>query len=448
MSLCNEIEKILDIDRNMDLYHRVIYFDEEDISIYFFTSIIDEEQLNSLIRFMSLDNGRIRVKDKSVKISISDNINEIVNRVLDGNVLFVTSRFNYLIDLKKYALRGIQEPNIEKTIRGSRDGFNESIINNISLIRMRIKSPKLRIESLFVGKETKTQVALIYLESEVDSDNLFWLRTKIFSLNLDSLIMTDRALEENIFKQIKTIYPIVRYTERPDVASIHIINGKFVLIVDGSPSSIITPVSLFDHLKHVEEFRLNPLAGVFTKILRFVASLLSLFLIPTIYLMQTNNFQINIFSYYVENDAFFPLSIQYIFCSLIVEVFRIAIIHTPNTLVTALSIVIGIIFGELSISTGLFIPEVLLIVALSTTCSFSIPSYELSMSNKLLMIFFLFIASIFGLEGYLIVVLICFIKISSIKVLGVPFLSPLIPFRRKEFFDILIRTDASMKKKV
>ena len=193
---------------------------------------------------------------------------------------------------------------------------------------------------------------------------------------------------------------------------------------------------------------MNPIVGAFTKILRFIASLLSLFLIPTFYLMQTNNYQINLFSFYVENKAYFPLSIQYIFCSLIVEIFRIAIIHTPNTLVTALSIVIGIIFGELSISTGLFMPEVLLIVALSTTCSFSIPSYELSMSNKLMMIFFLIIASIFGLEGYLLAVIICFIKISSINVLGVPFLSPLIPFNREEFFDILIRTDASKKKKV
>lgn len=443
-----EIEKILEGNRNADLFHRTIYLKDNKIDIFFFVSIIDENELNRIIQFLSLFKGNLIINDKSIKIKEEKGIEEIVNGILDGCALFLYKSKPYLIDLKKYAIRSVSEPNIEKTIRGARDGFTEAIINNLSLIRMRIKSKHLRVESVFVGKETRTQVNLVYLNNSVNKEILSYLRERIFSLNLDSLIMSDRALEENVFKQKYTLYPLVRYTERPDVACIHIMNGKIVIIVDGSPSTIITPVSLFDHLKHVEEFRQNPIVGVFTKIIRFIASLLSVFLIPTMYLMETNKYEINMFSFYLENESFFPLSIQYMLCSLIVELFRIAIIHTPNTLVTALSIVIGIIFGELSISTGLFMPEVLLIVALSTTCAFSIPSYELSMSNKLMMLILLIIASLFKITGYMIALIVVFVHLVSIDVLGVPLFSPVIPFKAKEFFDVLIRSDASSKKKV
>ena len=259
------------------------------------------------------------------------------------------------------------------------------------------KSDKLIVEALRIGKYSKTSVCLCYVDDKVNEYKLNALKDKISSLELDSLIMTDRALEEKIFSQNKTIFPLVRYTERPDVSSIYLLKGHIVIMVDTSSSVIITPISLFDHMKNVEEYRQSSINGNVTKLFRFIGVFMSIFFIPVCYLLAINTDISNVFNSTLENTSSLPLWSQFLIGGFVIELFRIAIVHTPNTLSSALSIVVGIILGEVSMSLGIFLKDVLLVLSVGTIASFSIPSYELSLTNRMLSFGLLIVGILFGI---------------------------------------------------
>ena len=169
-----------------------------------------------------------------------------------------------------YPSRSIASPEVEKSVRGSKDSFTENLVTNIALIRRRIKTSELMIENFIISKKSKMSVCLFYLKDKASINDVKLMKKRLKNIKLDSLIMSERALEESLFPKFKHILPLVRYTERPDVASINLIKGKMIIIVDTSSNAIIAPVSLFDQLKNVEEFKQNPIAGTFTKILRLI----------------------------------------------------------------------------------------------------------------------------------------------------------------------------------
>ena len=264
------------------------------------------------------------------------------------------------------------------------------------------------------------------------------LKRRISKLDINSLIMSDRSLEERLFSQGKIIYPLVRYTERPDVASIHIMNGKIVIVVDTSPSVIITPICLLDHLKHVEEFRQTPLIGSFTKVLRIISVIVSLFLSPVVLALLIDHDYSNIFSISLDSRNS-VLAFEMIVSTIILEIFRIAIVHTPTPLGGAISLVSALVLGQVSIDLGIFSSEVLLVVCISSICGFATPSYELSLSNKLVSLILLLLVAFFQMEGLLIGFILLFLYLVSIKTFNVPYLYPLVPFDFKKLFRFMFR---------
>ena len=257
--------------------------------------------------------------------------------------------------------------------------------------------------------------------------------------------MGDKSLEELLIK--KHWYhplPSTQSTGRPDVACSYLMEGHIILMVDTSPSCIIVPISLFDHFKNVEEYRQNYLVGNFTKLLRFVGIFLSIYFLPVSYLLSTSNIE----SLRIINTSTLPLFIQFIIGVFIIELFRIAIIHTPNSFSSALSIVIGIILGEVSMSLGIFMKDVLIVLSIYTISNFSIPSYELSLCNKILTLLYFMISIIFGFIGFLIINIVTFIHLISLKVLDYPYLYPLIPLNTSKLKNKLMRKNSKKNKKL
>ena len=427
----DEIKNLLCVGKNLDLFIREVDEDNFSFKLIFFSSLIDEYYLMELQRSLREAKEKEDVYNKldNIKISKSSNVDEIILLLHEGQVglYLVDSDYMIMVDLRKTPSRGIQEPDSEKSIRGSKEGFSELLINNISLLRIHIKSNDLIVEGLRVGKLTSTNVSLVYLNNQVDKRILSEVKKRINSLNLDSLVMVDRALEENILRQHKTIFPLVRYSERVDVTSLYIIRGHIAILIDTSSSCIILPISIFDHFKSVEEYTQNYIIGNFIKILRYIGIFLSIFFIPVCYLLSTNTSIINIINSQIENTSSLPLSYQFLIGYLVIELFRIANVHTPNVLSSALTLVIGIIIGEVTMSLGLFTKDVLLVLSIGTICSFSIPSYELSLTNRVLSLLFLIVSILFGNVGFLITLIILFIHVVSLKPLSYPYLYPLIP---------------------
>src|SRR5690625_4449347 len=249
-------------------------------------------------------------------------------------------------------------------------------------------------------------------------------------MDIDSLVMADKALTELFVDYNWNPYPLVRYTERPDVAAHHILSGYVVLIVDTSPSVIILPTTFFDHLEHAEEYRQTPTVGTFTRWIRILAVLASLYLLP-IWLLFVLEPQLlpKALSFIGPKEAGnVPIPIQIIFADIGVEFLRMAAVHTPTPLATALGLIAAVLIGDIAIDVGLFSPEVILYVAISTVGSYVTPSYELSVANKVMKLFILLMTIFFGINGFLIGFTINILFWVNLKTLKTPYFWPLIPF--------------------
>ena len=243
------------------------------------------------------------------------------------------------------------------------------------------------------------------------------------------------------------IFPLVKYTERPDVASIQVLNGKALIMVDTSASCLITPITLFDHLKHVEEFRETPLVGSVTRTLRSISIFLSIYLVPTfLCFISDHDIDNHLLNIHVSNEGNISYFAQAICATILLEILRIASIHTPSFLASGISLVAALILGQISMDLGLFIPEILLLVAVSSICSFATPSYELALGNKLVSFIFIILSGLFGYEGLIIGTILLFIYLVSIKIFSIPYLYPICPFDAKSFLNVFIRKNARKKK--
>lgn len=284
MNLFQKVTERLSPEKNFDVYTRRIKVSFGWIDLVFLSSLIDTQLvLEAVQSIKKVKNQLILDQRLNVpQIQEEKDVDLLLTCFYNGELLIFYKDKAFHADCKKLPVRGIDEPYSEKAIRGSRDGFNENLNTNIALIRLRLKSEKLHADLFTVSEYGKTAVCLVYLEDKANPEIVRELERRIRNLHIHSLIMTDRSLEEKLFRQGKIIYPLVRYTERPDVASIHIMNGKIVILVDTSSSALITPICLLDHLKHVEEFRQSPFIGSFTKFLRILSILVSLFLSPTV----------------------------------------------------------------------------------------------------------------------------------------------------------------------
>lgn len=444
-----KLEKRLDFPNNFDIKEKDVLVCKEKGKIIFTSSLIDKMDIIYLMDYLDqLKN--IKDLDKKVyngEIKEEDNNEKIIEEIYNGFLLLYVKQKSYLIDAKLYPNRAIEEPHTEKTIRGSRDGFSESINTNIGLIRRRIKTDDFVAKPYVISTKSKTSIAVCYLKSKVDKKLIERIEKEIDNINVESLVMSDRSLEELLFKQKYTPFPLVRYTERPDVASISLMHGKIAIIVDTSASVIITPITFFDHTKHVEEFRQSPIIGSFTRLLRTFTILLSLFLIPLWMCLVDNSEIVNSFAMTISKDNMqIGIALQIIIAQLILEIVRLASIHTPTPLQTGISLISAVILGQVSTELGLFLPEVLLLCAIEQICSFATPSYEMLMAIKLCNIVLIIITALFGKNGFIVFTLVLFLYLSSLKVWSVPYLYPICPFDAKLTGSIFFRKSADERK--
>lgn len=209
------------LNKCADFVYKEEIINNENYHLFYLSSLINQELILKIIKNLLIFENNQEIL----------NINEALNEILIGNlvIIFPNNKI-YSYDIKKYPNRSISSPEVEKSVRGSKDSFTENIIDNIALIRRRIKTSELIINNFVVSKKSKMTVSIIYLNDLVDKKTLKIILSRIKKINLESLIMSDRALEETMIKQKYHVFPLVRYTERPDVASINLIRGKIIIL--------------------------------------------------------------------------------------------------------------------------------------------------------------------------------------------------------------------------
>ena len=371
-----------------------------------------------------------------------DSKDKWISALLSGQVTFILENGSvYTVDVRNYPGRTPEEPDNEKVVRGSRDGFTENIVLNTALIRRRIRDTNLRFELHQISSMSKMDIAISYIKGVANEENLELIRKRLKKIKHDGFTMSDKALEEWLFVQGFHPVPFVRFTERPDIAAAHLLEGHIILVVDTSPSVIIVPTTLFHHLQHAEEYRQAPAIGTLVRSIRFFGVFFSLFLLPFWYLIAKNtDYLPKALDFMGPNESSeIPLLLQLIFADIGIEFLRLAAIHTPTPLSTAMGIIAALVIGQMAVDVGLFVSEVILYTAITAIFTFAIPSYELSIATKIFRMFLLLSAAAFGANGLFIGTVCLVWYICSLKPLNVPYLWPLIPFYPRAFARILIR---------
>lgn len=384
-----------------------------------------------------------------VKALPTDKLEDVISKVLSGFFALVVDGMPevILIEARQYPGRNPEEPDIERVVRGSRDGFTETILFNTALIRRRLRDPRLRTELISVGTRSKTDICVVYIQDVANPDLVKTIKDRIRDIKIDGLPMAEKSVEEFITTGNWNPLPQVRYTERPDVASVHLLEGHVLVVVDTSPSVIIAPTTYFHHLQHAEEFRQNATVGVYLRWVRFIGVLISLFAMPLWYLAVTNPQLLPSWLKFIgpSKIAKIPLLGQFILAEIGLDLIRMSAIHTPSALATALGIVAVFMLGDVAINVGLFNPEVILYLAISAIGSFATPSYELAMANRLFRFGLLILVGLLGLPGFMLGMLGIVLLLAFTRPFGIPYTWPVIPFNWPALKAILVRSPVPMQ---
>ncbi|WP_422392738.1 spore germination protein [Mesobacillus harenae] len=441
------------LGESFDLGVRKLKILRKNVHFYYVNGLCDTQFIIEIVEELIGINDREKlstnlfqlVENRLAHQSVTkiEKLDESVDQVLSGLiVVFVEGETTGLVvDVRSYPGRQPEEPDTEKVIRGSRDGFVENIIVNTALTRRRIRDERLRFEMLKVGERSKTDVALAYLKDVANPDLIDVVRKEINSIEIDGITMADKTVEEFMVKQGYNPYPLVRYTERADVAATHILEGHVLVYVDTSPSVIITPTTYFHHLQHAEEFRQSPAVGTFVRWVRFLGVLASLILLPLwfLYVLEPEMLPQAISFIGPNEESNIPIVLQLFFADIGIEFLRLAAIHTPTPLSTAMGLIAAVLIGQIAVDVGLFVPEVILYVAVSAIGTYATPSYELSIANKLVRLILLILVALFHFPGFMIGTTIWILFLVHIKSLNSPYMWPFIPFEPTAFMQILIR---------
>ena len=370
-------------------------------------------------------------------------IDEMVDQVLSGLIGIVVegSELALIVDVRSYPGRQPQEPDTEKVVRGSRDGFVENIIVNTALTRRRIRDEGLRFEMIKVGERSKMDISIAYIKDIANPDLVEVIRKELQEIKIDGTTMGDKAVEEFLVKQGYNPFPLVRYTERADVAATHLLEGHVLIYTDTTPSIIITPTTYFHHVQHAEEYRESALVGTFIRWVRFIGIFTSIVLLPLwfLFVQEPNLLPENLAFIGPNEQSNVPLVLQLFIADIGIEFLRIAAIHTPTPLSTAMGLIAAVLIGEIAIQVGIFVPETILYVAVAAVGTFATPSYELSVANKLVRLTLLLAVSLFGTYGFVIGLTAVLLGLTRVRSLNTPYLWPLLPFNPGAFMQIIIR---------
>lgn len=455
----NYLNEQLATDKNFDIIHLDLEHSGVKMALFAvdaFAKDVALTEIQKVLRRVNEETDKIDFVNHLTKsiipyieVETNKDLEEVIIQILSGQTLLLLDGYEecILLDTREYPIRGPEEPDTEKVIRGSKDGFVETIVFNVGLIRRRVRDRQLRNEYIRLGKRSHTDICVSYIEDIADPMLVSFVKNKLQKVEIDGLPMGDKTIEEYLFGQYNNPYPLVRYTERPDVAGTHLFEGHVLVLVDGSPSVIITPTTFWNHLQHAEEYRQKPIIGSALRLVRFVAVWASIFLLPLWYLFAENPDLLPYgLSYLGPNEVGqVPLIGQFIVAEAGIEMLRMAAIHTPSALATALGLVAAILIGEVAVEVGLFSHEVVLYLAAVAIGSFSTPSYEMSLANRFMRVILLFGVAFFHVPGFIIVSALLIILLTTMKAYDTPYFWPFLPFNLKSMRDVLFRAPMPLK---
>ncbi len=419
------MNEILPVAESFDIIRRDIIIGGKASVFYYIDGFIkDEVMLKIMDSFLSVTaedmpedaEGFIQKQVPYVEVDVTEDFDEVIRNVLSGPACLFIDGYKecIILDCRTYPARSVDEPDKDKSLRGSRDGFVETIVFNTALMRRRIRDPHLIMEMTEAGQASRTDIAICYMSDRVDKELLNNLKKRIENLQLDDLRMNQQSLAEALFKRKWfNPFPKFKYTERPDTAAACLLEGKVVLLVDNSPSAMILPTSILDMIEEANDYYFPTVTAVYLKVTRTIITIATVFFTPLYLLfMQNLEWLPDVFAFVVVRDTVnIPLIFQFLLLEISIDGLRLAAMNTPTMLSTPLSVIAGIVMGEFSVQSGWFNSEVMLYMAFVAVANYTQPNFELGYALKFMRLMLLVLTALFNLYGFIAgcVLVICFL---------------------------------------
>lgn len=416
---------VLPVAKSFDIIRRDLMIGGKASVFYYIDGFVkDEVMLKIMDSFLSVTEQNMSVDGECfiqehvpyVEVDLAVDFDQVLRNVLSGAAALFIDGYEecIIIDCRTYPARSVDEPEKDKSLRGSRDGFVETIVFNTALIRRRIRDPHLIMEMTEAGQSSRTDIAVCYMSDRVDRELLDNLKQRINALQLDDLRMNQQSLAEALFKRKWfNPFPKFKYTERPDTAAACLLEGKVVILVDNAPSAMILPTSILDMIEEANDYYFPTLTGIYLKVTRTIITVATVFFTPLYLLfMQNPEWLPESLEFVAVQDTInIPLIFQFLLLEISIDGLRLAAMNTPTMLSTPLSVIAGIVMGEFSVQSGWFNSEVMLYMAFVAVANYTQPNFELGYALKFMRLMLLALTALFGLYGFIAgcILVLCFL---------------------------------------
>lgn len=448
------ISDALRSEQSFDLVKRDLIIADRKAALFFIDGLLKDDITEKILEFFYKNVKSENFKSALyfaqsavpyVEVEVSTELKKVCTDVLSGISALIVEGFTevILLDTRTYPQRSTSEPDNDKVLRGSRDGFVETLINNTALIRRRIRDTNLTIKAYSVGTQSHTDIAVIYMENKVDKKLLANLDKRLKAIDVPSLTMNQQSLVEALYKNLwYNPFPKVKHTERPDTTASAILDGNIVILVDNAPSALLLPTSIFDVLEEADDYYFPPVTGTYLKLARYFITIVTVLITPLWLLaLQNPDYCPEFFRFVLlDEPQNIPVFWQLILMEVGIDGLRLAALNTPNSLTTPLSIIGAIALSEFAVESGWVSMDAILYMALVTVANFTQPNFELGYSFKFCRVLLLVLTYIFNVWGFIIAFIINLVLLCTNRTLSSKsYLYPLVPFNGKEFLRKILR---------
>lgn len=448
------ISDALRSEQSFDLVKRDLIIADRKAALFFIDGLLKDDITEKILEFFCKNVKSENFKSALyfaqsavpyVEVEVTSDLKKICTDVLSGISALIIEGFTevILLDTRTYPQRSTSEPDNDKVLRGSRDGFVETLINNTALIRRRIRDTNLTVKAYSVGTQSHTDIAVIYMENKVDKKLLANLDKRLKAIDVPSLTMNQQSLVEALYKNLwYNPFPKVKHTERPDTTASAILDGNIVILVDNAPSALLLPTSIFDVLEEADDYYFPPVTGTYLKLARYFITIVTVLITPLWLLaLQNPDYCPEFFRFVLlDEPQNIPVFWQLILMEVGIDGLRLAALNTPNSLTTPLSIIGAIALSEFAVESGWVSMEAILYMALVTVANFTQPNFELGYSFKFCRVLLLVLTYIFNVWGFIIAFIINLVLLCTNRTLSSKsYLYPLVPFNGKEFLRKILR---------
>lgn len=450
-------DKAVRYGESFDLIKRELNINGTFCVMYYIDGFVKAEMMQKLMMYLMSqkdfgnsskgDAEKFQKKLPAVEVNTENRINNIITAVMSGCTAFFCEGFGpdcLILDARTYPAREAAEPENDKVMRGSRDGFVETLIFNTAMIRRRIRDPRFTVKYVGLGSETRTDTAICYLDGVADEKYVNDLTNKLEELDTDAIVLGHRSVAETLARKgWYNPFPKIRTTERPDAAAASILEGAVALVCDNSPEVMLFPVSLFSFMQETDDFYFPPFTGSYLRLVRHAVFWFTVFVTPVWYLLLMHQASIPEWLLFIvpESPGQIPIIAQLFLTEFVLDGLKLASLNTPNVLASSLSVVGGLLLGDFAVQTGWLCADTILYMAFVSIANFTQSSYELGYAFKFVRMLTLLFTALWGIWGFAISIVAALLFVSFNKTADGKrrYLYPLIPFNGRALMRLMFR---------